>query len=83
MTLQTEGYTLSAIGATEPPRDMMEAARMSLSAEYFARLMRRTDGRAPTPRELCEFADAERAERERLAITLRGDFVHGAGGATA
>jgi len=54
-------YRAVAVGSAKPPADMMEAARQSLTPTGFANLMERTAGRAPTPAELVEFADAERA----------------------
>jgi hypothetical protein len=48
-------------GTVTPPADMHEAARKSLTEDGYARLMTLTGGAAPTPRQLCEFADAERA----------------------
>lgn len=51
----------SMSGKVTPPADMHAAARASLSPEGYARLMEQTGGAAPTPRQLCELADAERA----------------------
>jgi hypothetical protein len=53
-------YKPNLTGAVTPPTNMMDAARASLSEAGFANLMARTGGRAPTPAELVEFADAER-----------------------
>lgn len=52
---------LGTVGTVTPPADMMEAARLSLTPTGFENLMARTGGRIPTPAELVEFADAERA----------------------
>jgi hypothetical protein len=52
------------VGTVKPPADMMEAARLSLTPTGFENLMQRTGGRAPTPAELVEFADAERLAHE-------------------
>jgi hypothetical protein len=56
------------VGTVKPPADMMEAARLSLSDTAFANLMERTGGKAPTPAELCEFADAERLAHEATRV---------------
>lgn len=48
-------------GTVRPPADMHAAARRDLSAQAYERLMQRTGGAAPTPRQLCEFVEAERA----------------------
>jgi hypothetical protein len=75
-------YVLGAVGKTLPPGNMMSAARASLSPTGFDNLMQRTGGRAPTPAELVEFADAERlagvippheAHREALVDTSTAD----------
>jgi len=54
------------VGKVTPPADMVDAARKSLSAEGFDQLMRRTEGRAPTPAELCAAADQERENGNRV-----------------
>lgn len=51
----------SMSGTVTPPPDMHAAARASLSVEGYAKLMDQTGGAAPTPRQLCELAEAERA----------------------
>jgi hypothetical protein len=51
----------SMTGTVTPPADMHAAARASLSAVGYARLMEQTRGAAPTPRQLCELVEAERA----------------------
>lgn len=51
-------------GTVTPPADMMQAARLSLTPTGFTNLMERTGGKAPTPAELVEFADAERLAQE-------------------
>jgi hypothetical protein len=47
-------------GKVTHPKDMMEAARKSLSEQAFKDLMEQTGGRAPTPDELCAMVDAIR-----------------------
>lgn len=64
---------ISAEGFAVPPRDMMEAAQRSLSAEAFAQLMERTGGRAPTPAELVAFADAEREIADNDVVPPNAD----------
>lgn len=62
---------LTNIGTVTPPADMMQAARLSLTPTGFENLMQRTSGRAPTPAELVEFADAERLAQEATS-TING-----------
>lgn len=50
-------------GTVTPPADMMTAARNSLSDQAFEDLMEQTDGRAPTPDELCKMVEAYRQAR--------------------
>lgn len=56
---------MKAYGRVTPPADMVEAARKSLSTEGFDNLMRRTEGRPPTPKELCAAVDQERTHDHR------------------
>lgn len=60
MSIDLANIKLQLEGAHKPPTNMMDAARQSLSEAGFTELMRRTDGSAPTPAQLCELADAER-----------------------
>lgn len=60
------------VGTVQPPADMMEAARLSLTPTGFENLMARTGGRIPTPAELVEFADAERLAQEAAAPLIDG-----------
>lgn len=53
------------VGRVTPPKDMMGAARKSLSTAGFEELMRRLDGRSPTAAELCAAVDKERANDDR------------------
>ena len=48
-------------GTVTPPADMHAAARKSLSEAGYERLMKETGGAAPTPRQLCELVESERA----------------------
>lgn len=48
---------LTLAGTVKPPADMMEAARKSLSDQAFADLMEQTDGKPPTPDQLCKMVD--------------------------
>jgi hypothetical protein len=47
-------------GTVTPPADMMEAARKSLEPfpDAFADLMAQTNGKAPTPDQLCKMVDS-------------------------
>lgn len=49
------------IGTVTPPPDMIAAARASLSPVAFERLMQETEGAAPTPAQLCQLVEEERA----------------------
>jgi hypothetical protein len=57
-------------GTVTPPADMMDAARQSLSPELFEILVQATGGRAPTPTELCAFADYQREVSEIIRATI-------------
>lgn len=54
----TEDMTFRLKGATQPPPDMLEAARHSLPSDKFEELMRLTGGQPPTPAQLCAMVDA-------------------------
>ncbi len=56
------GYRLGLVGRVTPPADMIGAARQSLPAHKFDEMMRLTDGKPPTPAQLCEMADALNAQ---------------------
>lgn len=60
ITTTVENYRLTGVGNVTPPPDLMEAARKSLSAAGFERLMQITGGAIPTPAQLCREADYER-----------------------
>jgi hypothetical protein len=85
MSVNPENYRIGAVGTVTPPADMMEAARLSLTPTGFENLMARTGGRAPTPAELVEFADAERLAGIVHAheSNIVGDLAADAAGATA
>ena len=51
------------IGRVTPPKNMVEAARKSLSTEGFDKLMRRLDGRSPTPAELVAAVEEDNGDR--------------------
>lgn len=57
----TELHPPAMSGTVTPPADMLAAARRDLSDEAYERLMQVTGGAAPTPRQLCELVEAERA----------------------
>jgi len=52
------------VGKVTPPDDMMEAARNSLDATAFENLMLETQGKPPTPEQLCKKVDEVRLARQ-------------------
>ena len=58
-------------GKVTPPADMIEAASKSLSAIGFLYLMTKTGHKPPTPEQLVEAVEAERAaEASRNGIRI-------------
>jgi hypothetical protein len=54
------------VGRVTPPKDMVEAARGSLSASGFDKLMRRLNGRSPTSAELVAAVEEDNGDRHEL-----------------
>lgn len=46
------------VGTVTPPADMMNAARLSLPADRFEKLMTMTGGQSPTPEQLVAAVEA-------------------------
>lgn len=54
-------------GRVTPPKDMVEAARKSLSAEGFDKLMAQLPaGQSPTAAQLCAAVEKERDDDNRV-----------------